>query len=348
MAVLSPQDQADILEAFHAEFGGPGFTQIAQRLQDYPIARMLLEEDRALKTSGTKLQRPIFSKKGPKAQTLGMYGTIEHTVTDHSTHVTSHWTRLVRPWSFEDWEMITATTGNQIFDMLLMRQHDAMLGMVEKIEDQMFVTPDVGDTIEPLGFPIWIVYNANEGFNGAAASGHTDVGGIALATHDTFKNYTAQYTNVNENDLIAKLQAAVVKTGWKSPVTKDDFLSPRGRDFLLMTDYDTKAAVVAAMRLRNDQLRFDVAEGYGEDAVFGHRIWWVPKIDELTSGSNPIIGINREFLEFHIQAGGELKTMDYPKWSKQPTTESKVLAFHYGVVCTNRRTQFMVAKSAPY
>jgi hypothetical protein len=346
MAQLSPQDQADVVEAYHADFGGPEFTQIAQRLQDYPNARMMLEEDRVRKTSGTKIQRPVFSKKGPKAQTLGMYGLIDPTVTDHSMHVTSHWTRSARPWSWEDWEIITATTGNQIFDMLEMRQQDAMLGMVELIEDEMFEIPTVGDNLSLLGYPIWFVYNGTDGFTGGAATGHTLVGGVDISVHDTFKNYNVTYTNVTEDDFIAKLLKATVFTGWKSPVTKEDFLSPRGRDFLFQTDYDTKAALVAALRLRNDQLGFDVSKGYGEDNLFGHRIWYVPKFNELSG--NPIMGINRQFMEFHVQAGGELKTKEFPQWSKQPTTNTKVLVFHYGMVCTDRRAQLMAAKSDPF
>jgi hypothetical protein len=343
---LSPQDQADVLEAFHAEFGGPDFTQIAQARNDYPLAMMLLEEDRVHKTSGTKIQRPIWSKKGPPAESLGMYGMIEPTVTDHATHVESFWTRTVRSWSFEDWEMITGSTGKTIFDMLLMRKQDAELAIVEKIENQAMEVAAVGDNMAFYGIPYWIVYNATDGFTGALPGSHTTIGAVNITTHDTFKNYSVTWTNVSEADLIANLLKAHAYTGWKSPVTKEDFLSVRGRDFLYMTDYATKAALVAALRLRNDQLKFDVGVGWGEDTVFGHRIWWVPRLDDFASAA-PIYGINRQFYEMHVQAGGELKNMEFPKWSKQPTTHTSVLVFHYGSVCTNRRSCLIAAKSDP-
>ena len=145
-----------------------------------------------------------------------------------------------------------------------------------------------------------MVKNASTGFNGGAPSGHTTVAGVNLTETPNYKNYTAQYTNVNRTDLIKKMRTAHRKIRFKSPISINDYRNGRGDRYRIYTTESVLSSLEDEGFAQNENLGRDIAQLDNTIVFRNHPVIWVPKLDSDTQAPVYMIDHSQSFMRYQV------------------------------------------------
>jgi hypothetical protein len=187
----------------------------------------------------------------------------------------------------------------------------------------------------------------------AHAVAHTSIAGESTET-PKFKNYSAQYSAVSKTDLLPKMRTALRKTNFKSPVTKEDMSTPRGKDRRYYTDEVTCSELENVGEAQNENLGRDLAPmeagmassrgNGGVTEVDGtltfkkNPIIYVPQLDDTavyTAATNPIYQIDHAV--FCSVPEGDFCGRPAGTNPQQHNMWRTFIDLTYNFICANRR-----------
>ena len=283
MPALADTDIADLVAGTLKELGRMRFQQIAQTIQDYEVMQKWLRKDKVVFDSGVGIQRTLMTKLPTAARHVGLYAVDDVNVVDLLEQMNIPWRHATTNWGFERRETLMNRGKALVVNIIAPRRAAAMINLIEELEEKGWALPGATNTTEPYGMPYWVVKNATTGFNGGNPSGHSATGAINRTTTPAFKNYTWAYTTVSKADLISDLRTAHRKTGWKSPVTIQDYRGGKGERRRLYVNETTIRQIEDVGEAQNENLGRDIASMDGTIVFRKHPIVWVPYLDTDTA-----------------------------------------------------------------
>lgn len=293
---LQADNLADLVAGTLKELGRLRIQNIAQSIQDYELVPRWFKKGRLVIDDGYGIQRNLYNNVSGNARHVGIDSTDTSNIPNLIKQLSVPWRHAEAFWAVEYRTDVLMNNGaSKIVDLIKLRRADAMLSLVEEIENKGWGdAPSTSNTIDPYSIKYWIVKNNTTGFNGGYPGSHTDVGGVNLTNSPRFKNYTAQYVANSKPDLVKKMRDMHAYTKFKSPaeVTLPEYRHGRVDNYRVYTNRTVISGFEDIGEGQNENLGRDIASMDGGGMAFrGHPLVWVPKLDEDTT--NPVYYINQ-------------------------------------------------------
>jgi hypothetical protein len=318
------------------------FHQIAQDLQEYLVLPKLLAKDNVrIMTSGIGVKETLMTKTGGSARWVGLNEEDSVTYIDVLDGLTVVYVRLTDNMTWER-RMLLENRGEARINNVIKPQRQAMmLRIADALEEGFFAAPDPADTKKPWGLKYWVVKNATTGFNGGLPSGFTTVGGVNITDSPTFKNYTAQYTDITKADVIKKMRTAHRKTNWRSPFKMSQMISETGMRRQIFVNETTISNVEDVGEAQNENLGRDVASMDDMIVFKKHPFVYSRYLDEDTT--NPFYMIDTDTIKPFVLKGDYLRETDAQRSPKQHNTFEVHVDLSMNFVMTNRRANAVIS-----
>jgi hypothetical protein len=224
-----------------------------------------------------------------------------------------------------------------VLNIIEPRRADALLSLVEEIEDKCWESPASASGKEPMGIPYYVVKNATTGFNGGLPSGHTTVAGVNITDVPNYKNYTGQYVNASRTDLIAAMRTAHRKCRFKSPINIDDYRKGNGDRYRIYVNESTIQDLENEGSAQNDNLGRDLAQLDNTLVFRNHPIIWVPKLDSDTT--NPVYMLDMSSFYPVVLRGDYLRESPAAAAPHQHNAYQFFVDLTFNLLCVDRRRQ---------
>jgi len=307
---IQASDLGDLIKSTLNDLGRLKFAQEAANLQRYTVFSQLFKKERVEFQDGVGIKWNIMLDYDEDAASwVGLTDEDSATITNVLSTLTVPWRHVTTNWSVEFVGDVLMNRGaSQILNVLAPRRASALISMAAKVESAFWGdAPGTSDTLLPYGAAYWVVQNATTGFNGGAPGSHTSVGGISPTSKTNWKNYTAQYTTVNKDDLIALMRKAYRNCNFESPVTTKDFrdASFSQRIYVPETVLTTFETVGEG---QNENLGRDLDSMGGQILFRKSPVVWVSKLDE--SSVNPVYMLDHGVFKVICLKGNYLRESD--------------------------------------
>ena len=339
MAALTALDIQDLVKTTLYDLGRLKFQNIAQSLQDYEVFSHWFKKEKVSFDSGIGIQRTLMHKLSGAASHSGLTDTDDVNIADVLSQLQVPWRLAKTSWGFIYQETLMNRGKSMILNVIEPRRADALISLVEEIENKCWASPSTTNTTEPYGVPYWIVQNATTGFNGGHPGSHTATGGIDRDVVTNFKNYTFQYATVSKNDMVKKLRTARRKCKFKSPITIHDYRGGKGDRYRLYVNESTMSDIEDVGESQNENLGRDIASLDGTIVFKNHPIVWVPKLDEQSN--NPVYGLDHSVFYPVCLAGDYLRETDAEHAPNQQNVFQVHVFLSYNIVCVDPRRCFV-------
>ncbi len=312
----------------------PKVSNIAQALRDYPTVRDMLKKKRRLFRGGRGIEVNLFDKLGTGADHVGLLDAENPQYQDHLTQMTTAWVHARDSYMMEyRSDVLMNTGGEKLVDIMKMREAATMMRLVAELEDKIWESPAVGDLTNPRGFPYWIVQNSSSGFNGGHEGSHTSTGGVDVAVHPNYKNYSGTFTDITKLDAVQKIRRMLKKIKWRSPVSLSEYRSQT--DMQLLMNEETQTEFENLAQQQNQNLGSDLAMYDGSTVIKKMPLRDVPQLDAETN--KPIYAIDFGSTKFAILRGDFFRRTTKDGGMTQPNSTATFIWLSYNLVCYDRR-----------
>ena len=340
MAVIQPENVADLVTDTLRDLGKPKFTDISSNIQNHVAFKNLLHENRVTLGSGYGIQFNVLVNQSNAARNVSINESDNVNMVDGMVQANTVWRGSQTSYMVIRQLLSMNREPSRIVDYVKQQRLMAMISLAELMESNWWGVPSSTDTKTPYGYGYWIVKNATAGFNGGILSGFTTVAGLSNTTYPNWANWTAPYTNVTRDDFIRAARKAATFTDFRPPV--DGIPSPNtGDDYGNYTNYSVLQPLEEALESQNDSLGQDIASQDGK-VMFRHvPVVWVPWLERDTT--NPFIGINWGWLKTYILEDEWMRETSIPNTPGQHNAHSRFLDLTYQFVSKNRRCHYIIS-----
>jgi len=338
----------DLVSSTLRKLGRGRRTNIAMPLQMYVAYDMFTkkgmyeEKEGADGPGGFAFQWQVQTQKSDNNRLAGFYEPVNIQPKNGLITAQAPYRSEQGGYTFEHRELDMNKGSAKIVDLIAERKDMDDNDFVEKFETWFWQTP-ANNNLDPWGVPYWIVKNNTTGFNGGIQTGFTSVAGISPTDHPSWRNYTAQYTDVTEDDLIIKWQTAADQTYFEAPVKGGNADFNTGDKFGYYTTYNVYSSTKQLCKAQNENIGIDM-DPYDDKPMFRqNKICWVPRLDADTT--DPVYGINWGLFKMAILPGWWRKKFVIPSLQNQPTVTQVPVFTTWNWLCRDRRRQFVIAKN---
>ena len=335
MATLQADDIVDLITITQKDLGKMRWTDLSYDLQEYVALPSLLQKEKVAYGSGYGMQWNVMTGTSGATKDVGLYEVDSVNVADVMTTGSIPWRHMTTNYAIERREIAMNTGAAQIVDLVKIRRHDAMVDLAKHLESRFWAKPDTSaDNLRIFGVPYWICYGSGtQGFNGGNPSGFSaGAAGLDSAT------YTSPGT-----DLVAKWRKAATFTNFKAPQAAPAY--GQAARYGYYTNYAVISELENLIGGQNDNLGYDIASMDGKVVFRGTPVNWVPHLESFAG--DPIYGINWGQFKPAFLSGEYLREEGPVKASNQHTVFQTHLDLTMNIMCTDRRSNFVLATAEP-
>lgn len=340
--MLTAEGLADLMAMTQKDLGPGKWTEIATDLQEFVAMPKILKKEKVEFQSGTAVQFNVQYTTNGQARRTGLYAVDTPNVGNSMTTGSVPWRHVVADYSIDVREMKMNRSPARIVDLMKTRRNECMIDLAKLLEDDFWDKPaDSTDTEKSFGVDYWMVRSNSEGFNGGNPTGFTSgAAGLDSTTYTRWKNYTAQYVNVDKTDLIRKWRRAATFTNFKPPVDQPSY--NRGDRYGYYMNYDVLGTLEEVLEDQNDNLGNDIASKDGAVMFRRTNCTWVPNLESDTE--DPIYGINWGVFHPCFLSGEYMRESDAEKAPNQHNVVTVYIDNTYNFISKNRRLLFVLRK----
>lgn len=284
---LSPLQVQDLVLGTLKNLGAGRYTVLAEKFRQCIVVDKWFKK-KDLQNGGAGWQQQVMTRFSTNARHSSPYAPDELKRQQLMAQISGAWVHADSHMILNYQEMlINRASPTRIFSMIETQRAGMMGNFVEMLETAAWQCPAATNTLDPLGVPYWVVYNATTGFTGGAPSGYTTVAGLDpnSVPNNNWKNYSVNYTSVTNADLVKKLRLMLLKLDWRPPVKVADYRQG-GPDLVFYTTDQAAEELIDVYESRNDNLGSNVG---GAAAVDNVRATSLFKIDNaLTIRGVPV------------------------------------------------------------
>lgn len=345
MATLTASEVLDLVATTLQELGEMKTTDIAATLQDYPVMRTMLRENKVSYGSGYGIQWNVTVANNGSARMTGLFEPDVVNQADVQKTASAPWRHMTFDYAVERRVIEMNREPRRLLDIMKSQRYAAFLSAAELWETQAWGKPATSaNETDIWGFWYWLVYNATTGFNGGTPTGFSDVAGLNTTTYPRWKNWTAQYTSVTKEDLIAKWREAATKTLFRPPVQINQYANGEGKHQYFV-NYDTLGLLETVLEDQNQNLGKDLASMDGEVMFRRVPVKYVPYLDG--NAGDPVVGCNMDTFEVSCLEGEYFREDGPKEVANQHNTIRVIVDTTCNLICRDRRKNFLIAKSDP-
>jgi hypothetical protein len=229
---------------------------------------------------------------------------------------------------------------HRFVDMVKTQRAGAFLDAIKLLESQWFGAPTSSADLDNMwGLFYWIVKNDTTGYTGDVPAGFTTVGGL---THANWKNYSAQYSTINDADFMAKLNAMFRKTHFVSPLGNEDMAKQIRDQYAIYLSEDTLVGMEILAKAQNTNIGNDVAAYMGGTVYKGLPLKWAPALD--TDTEDPLYLINWDTFKTYVLTGEFFREAAPKEIPNQHRTIAVDIDLTANFVCIDRRRNGVLHK----
>lgn len=233
--------------------------------------------------------------------------------------------------------------GKAIVDLVETRYTAMMVDFYDYLEAVLWACPLASDTKTPHGISYWVTKGTSgqEGFYGLDPTGYTAIGRahILSSAQARWRNWAADYATVSTEDLVRKIDNAMMATQFRSVVehAQPDVGSAKTG---IYANRVTALLLKELLASQNMNLGSDLI---GPTPLLkGNPITYVPKLDDDTT--NPVYVLDWRWLAIGVLSGWEENlSKPYPVPGKSKVRRVD-LDCTLELVCTNLRKQMVFAQ----
>lgn len=349
---LHADDITDLANLTLEELGENRVTDIASDLQSYPALERLMPDSKVEIDGGTSCQFNLIWRGDGNTRTTSLFGVDNVNQRSGSLQGDIPWRYVTTGMEFDVRQKKINQGPRQIVDFIKFLRYQRNISLAEKFAEYFWDGPtDSGDTETPYGLiNYWLDYDATTGFNGG---NHTNFSsgpaGISCITYPNWKHYTANYSEITDEDLCEKVRKSIRFANFQGvPNVPIKDYSIGDQNWMIYTTADTLFGIESLLRGQNDNLKASIGS-YMDMATIGRvPIAWVPYLENNHAASDPVIGINWSLV--HVKGLRDEWNEESP--FVQAPYQHKVrvshLDFSFNITCENRRNGlFLIAKSDP-
>lgn len=280
---------ADVVATTLTELGRGKFSDLTGDLQEYVAFNEIFKKNRVTQDSGKSITFNIMNGTSGAARNVALYEADDYDVDDVMLTGSVPWRHQNSNWTIEEHEVSMNSGASQIVELVKVRRSDGIIDFAKLTENNFWGKPSSSsDTLKPYGIDYWAVRNATEGFTGGIPSGFSDVAGVSPTTYTRWKNWSANYTSITPDDLVAKAIKALTYCNFMPPLDLPTYNT--GTKWSMYSNYAMCSALDKLQRAQNDNLGSDLGSRAGTTLIKSTPVKWVPQLDADTT--NPIYGIN--------------------------------------------------------
>lgn len=308
----------------------------------------ILNKDGVVTEGGTgkTFEWRLMMSTGGTSANVGLGYQDATSIRDTTITASAEWRNSKSDYSIIGQEEAHNDSPAKIVSLKLLREKAMMIDLVSLMESNWFGNPvALTDTLSPMSMSTMIVKNATEGFNGGVPSGYTTLFNVSPTQYPRFKNYTFQYTTVDDPDFIRKLSKAVEFTEWKPPVNGLPLLNNAAR-YRYFSNWSLIGPLQELLKASNDNVGMDLLKY--QNAVILNRLPLVrvPALEADTTA--PIYGIDLGALKIYRLKGWWMRRTVVDKVPGHHTVKAEYLDSSYNFVMVTRRSSFVGATAATY
>lgn len=283
--VLTAGQIADLSVSTRPEQNPMQIVDISDDLQDYPFAREVLRKGKTKTVTGGKsfTWRVMVNDTG-SASHVGLAYEDETSQVDVLTEASADWRHSQVNYSMIK-QVLQMNQGDEVklVDLEMLQEKAALKAWVSLIDSTWFGPPVAStDTTTPWNMATWIVKNSAEGFNGGNPSGYSSIG-LNSDDYPNWKNWTAVYTNVTDEDFIRKLHKALTFTDFKPAVDGLPLLNKGPNDYMQFSNYGLIGPLQEYLKASNENLGVDIARYMGSVVINRRPIVRAPNLEADTT-----------------------------------------------------------------
>lgn len=325
------------------------FTDISSNYQKTVAFKRIYRQKKTKNEDGdgTGIQFQLMTDTNGSFRFVGLGFTSVLAIPSTFIAGTVPWRGWTYNWSVDGAEPAMNGGPAKIFDIMKARYFQGVGDMIKGVERALWRVPS-STSDDVLGLPYYIVksntaatFANNDGFNGATPSGYTTVAGIDPTTQKRWQNYATQYTIVSKDDMLRKARRMAEKTEF-APLVDDMPVYDTGMDYGCYTNYAVYGSFVEIAESQNDDLGPDVAPMDGGKVMFRRALVdWLPELENDTT--NPWYSVSWAEMYAARMNGWWEKEIKIDLNPQQPTMASVHKVTRTNLICTNRRTQGVLA-----
>jgi hypothetical protein len=316
-------------------------TEIATDLQKFLVMGDLLTKGNTITVdSGKSFQWDVMVNDSGTASFVGLGYQDKTSIVDTTVQATADWRHVKTDFAVIGQEEQMNASPAKIVDLTLIREKAAMISLVQLMENAFFgPPPSVSDTVSLWGLRTWLTKSASEGFNGGAPSGYTTIG-LSPTTYTRWKNWTGQYTTVEDTDFVRKLNKAIEFVDWKPPVDGLPLLR-QGQAYRYYSNYGLIGPLQELLKAANDNIGMDVTKYAGAVVISRVPLVRVPALEADTT--NSIYGVSMGDVKLYRLKNWWMRRTEVPMMPGHHTVKATYLDSTLQTVFTNRRTSFCLS-----
>ena len=298
----------DILRAVYPKVIKKGFTVICQQYPDYFVAG-LLASGASVGEAASTFEWAVMYKRGSSAKWTPWAQADELNVENVTRKASDSMVHITWNVSWLRQEILVARNNpSKLYDVIDTRYAAEQLNVADELEAKCWTAPTTTIQAEtlPKGFPWWIQKmpsggTVNGAFQGGNPTGFTNGrGNIDTSTYTDWENWSAQYTDITQADMLDKLRRMLHKTHFTAPplvAGKVPAYTPIRRRLLM--NLETRLKWQKIHRDSNENMGLDVG---GPVPTFERHALEV--VDYLENdASNPIYALDMTDMKIHYLQG---------------------------------------------
>lgn len=318
-------------------------------IQDYPIARMLMEGGVGKEGSGRSCTFRMADDPGDADGHYGLYTDFDVDRGEHLVEGTVPWRHIRHGFAVDEHEVSMNSGEAQIVDDMDVQRSAMWQRLSNDIESGAWQVPSSADGLLERGIPYYVPWSSTAlgTFNGSGLpAGHTSVAGITPSAHPKYVPYADTYTNPTKADLGVKLMKMIRQINFRPAPNVKAEQTGKNRMYMgneVLQDLETLAAN------QNDQLGFDIGAAMDNTVLKRTPLMWVPQLDtSAAAAADPIYVINHSYLYPKFLKGWRFKEYPPAPLPKQRTAIGIEAHVTFNWVAPIRRRLGVIAKSAPF
>ena len=280
------------------------FSDVSQVLQYNELFSKFIRRNRVDVESGTEIRGTVRTTKPNTARQRQMFETDTISIPALHQKKLVPWRHTDQHWAWERREVLMNREPSRLANLIDGRRGGAIIDLAELMELQFLGGPSSSTDLTTVwGIEHWIVYNATTGFTGVHPSGFSDIAGIDANVHTRYRNYSANYTDVTQDDLISKMSTGHRKIRFVSPQSKKAFRGANSETFLIYMDETTINEYEKRSMDQNDDLGKDGRPYDDQTAFRRNAVLYLPVLDDNSTETNPVYMINVDEFKVKVLSG---------------------------------------------
>jgi hypothetical protein len=347
---MQASDIQDLVTTSLDQLGRLQWTDLSSDYQNTVALKRLFRKNKMQYGGGPNVRFNVQFDTNGSSRTVGLGFTAIVDIPNTMTYGSVPWSRKTFNWAMDIEEPVINSGESKIIDLLKTRRIAALGSFTIDVERGLWAAPDAtnfaGSEPDFLGIPYWVVKSntafstTNEGFNGGAPSGFTDVGGLSPTTYPRWKNYAEQYTAVTKDDLIRRMRRAMKYIDFM-PLVDETPTYNVGDDYGCYTNEPVLSTLEEILEDQNENLGSDIAPMDGKVMFARSPVVFVKELNRDTT--NPVYILNWGELGSMRRSGFWMKEIPVPVNPNQPTISATHVISSFNTICRNRRRQAVIA-----